>query len=132
MQCMLDDRGNALMWIARDWTIHCNSESAFPSYRLVTCLRLHSLFPRGSVPENCGDLIRPWHRTIVGTQDEISAENEAAWKETLKTICCSIIHRAEMMKHRKETGPDIMTLWKEELFAAQRILDRIHNGEELF
>ncbi|KAF5365607.1 hypothetical protein D9758_003298 [Tetrapyrgos nigripes] len=128
----ISDDGHTLTSIARDWTIHSNSESIYPSFRLVTCLRLYNLLPCGSVPANGEESLQSWRRTVIGTQHEISTENEFAWKETLRKICCSIIHRAETwMKHSEQVGSDVMTLWKEELYVARYILKRIRNGEEL-
>ncbi|THU90710.1 SET domain-containing protein, partial [Dendrothele bispora CBS 962.96] len=116
----------------KDWTLHSHSGSAYLSYRLVTALRLYELVPKGSIPPNCEDLIQCWRLTLSGMQDEISAENEAAWKRTLGGLCHTMIRRAEIVFGLgKDIGTDIETLWREEKYIAQCILDKIHNGEEL-
>jgi hypothetical protein len=82
----------------RDWTLHSSPPPAYPSYRLITALRLYHIFPvsENDVPPHHAIAIRPWQDTLLGKQEFISEQNEDAWRKTLLSICQSVADNASV------------------------------------
>jgi len=118
----------------RDWTMHFASGSAFPSYRLITAVRLFSIFPAGSIPPLSEKMLGPWKDVVLGLQEELSADCEVAWRDVLRRICTIVMNRASRAlvnpaladtDHRDS----IVALWAEERYIAERILEQTRIGE---
>lgn len=126
----------------RDWTLYCSGESAQPSWRLITALRLHRLFvSHGTIHHSA---IQVWRDVIAGNREMISDGNELAWKESLITICDTIITKAQArLDSLRSDGTEeyghgwlpwmrenIRMLWREELLVAAAVKRRTLSGEE--
>lgn len=138
VKSILEDEG---YW--GDWTLYFSEESAQPSWRLITALRLHCLcVSNNTIRRNA---IQPWRDVIAGKREMISDGNELAWKESLITICDAIITKAQAsldsLKSFKSDGAEeyghgwfpwmrenIRTLWKEELLVAAAVKQRTLRG----
>ncbi|KAE9400810.1 SET domain-containing protein [Gymnopus androsaceus JB14] len=136
---LIEEKGEAGAWMKEvlesenywgDWTMHSTSESAFPSYRLITALRLFALVlstPSSFLSE---ETLRPWKDVILGRQEDLSEDQEIAWRNVLRRICVVIVERASRALDSIDKGHEsIVTLWDEERYVAERILDLIENGE---
>ncbi len=114
--------------------MHFASGSAYPSYRLITALRLYSIFPSGPLPASAlaEEMVRPWKETVTGQRLELSGELEAAWRDVLQQVCHAVVDRAvrALANPAVKSQDSIATLWEEERYIAQCVLDRIHNGED--
>ncbi|KAF9564668.1 SET domain-containing protein [Agrocybe pediades] len=150
------NRGNVGAWMKQvlvdegywgDWTLHASSAPAHPSYRLMTALRLYHALPADlcdTVPDDTDRALQSWRNTTRGIQDNISAENEQAWRASLFTICKDILHQAKegAEKVRQidsvEISPPwlgymkraIEMMWKEDSGVAQGIIDSLTRKEE--
>ncbi|OJA21605.1 hypothetical protein AZE42_01659 [Rhizopogon vesiculosus] len=124
VRSVLEDEG---YW--GDWTLYYCAESAGPSWRLTTALRLHCLVvSNNAIHDNA---IQPWRDVKGGKRETISDENEIAWRQSLITVCDALITRAQASLHGLKndnfegcSGSDdwlpwmrenIRMLWKEEL-----------------
>ncbi|KAG2368530.1 hypothetical protein BDR07DRAFT_1390874 [Suillus spraguei] len=135
VKSVLEDEG---YW--GDWTLYCSGESAQPSWRLITALRLHCFFVSNNTIHH--KAIQPWRDVIAGKREMISDGNEIAWKESLITICDAIITKAQAsldsLKSDEEYGhgwlpwmrENIWTLWREELLVAVAVRQRILRGDD--
>ncbi|KIK38672.1 hypothetical protein CY34DRAFT_376358 [Suillus luteus UH-Slu-Lm8-n1] len=134
VKSILEDEG---YW--GDWTLYCSAGSAQPSWRLITALRLHHLFVSNNTIHH--DAIQPWRDVIAGTREMISDGNELAWRESLITICNTIIAKAQARldslksdsASAEERGhgwmrENIQTLWREELLVAAAVKKRTLSG----
>ncbi|TFK42601.1 hypothetical protein BDQ12DRAFT_676474 [Crucibulum laeve] len=127
-----------------DWTIHSSPAPAYPSYRLITALRLYSLWPP-SVTDISADAeqhLDSWRDTTLGKRDTISPENESSWRAMLSKICRSIISNARFMISRLDSEPcltsddgsgkamkkNIELLWQEQLYVAMGVENSLREG----
>ncbi|KAG1756803.1 uncharacterized protein EDB91DRAFT_1233525 [Suillus paluster] len=136
VKSVLEDEG---YW--GDWTLYCSAESAQPSWRLITALRLHHLVVNNNIHDNA---IQPWRDVIAGKQETISVGNEIAWKQSLITICDTLITRAQTsLRYLKSDDAEmysdgwlpwmrenIRTLWREELLVATVVKQCILRGDD--
>ncbi|KAG0707784.1 hypothetical protein DFH29DRAFT_597776 [Suillus ampliporus] len=139
VKSVLEDEG---YW--GDWTLYCSAESAQPSWRAITALRLHHLVvSNNTIHDNA---IQPWRDVIAGKQEMISDGNEIAWKQSLIAICDTLIARAQASLHSlKSDGAEehsssngwlpwmrenIRTLWREELLVAVVVKQRALRGDD--
>lgn len=132
VKSILEDEG---YW--GDWTLYCSAESAQSSWRLITALRLHHVFVSNNTIHHSA--IQPWRDVIAGKREMISDGNELAWKESLITICDTIIAKARARldsltsDSAEERGhgwflwmrENIRTLWREELLVAAAVKQQI-------
>ncbi|KAK7054916.1 hypothetical protein VNI00_003379 [Paramarasmius palmivorus] len=141
VEILFRDRGDAGTWAKevldennywKDYTLH----EAYPSYRLITALRLYAMLPgSGGIPQDRDTFLASWNAVVSGQQDCLSAENENLWIRVLDDeICRTVITRAEMGIARLDDklGDDVNTvraLWKEELQIAESIRIKITSGE---
>ncbi|KAG2132498.1 uncharacterized protein EDB93DRAFT_1176375 [Suillus bovinus] len=140
VKSVLQDKG---YW--GDWILYCSAESAQPSWRLITALRLHCLIVSNHTMHH--NAIQPWCDVIAGKREMISDGNELAWKELLITICDTIITKAQASLDTLESegaeyghsGSDgwlawmcenIRTLWREELSVAAAVKERTLRGDD--
>ncbi|KAG7092439.1 hypothetical protein E1B28_008794 [Marasmius oreades] len=120
----------------KDYTLHV----AYPSFRLVTALRLHAMLLVRHKTIAVGDekFLSPWLATITGQSDRISTEIESQWLTTLvDKICQPIITRAEIglnrLRGKEGLGlDDVKVLWEEEMYIVQCICENVRNGGELY
>lgn len=114
-----------------DWTMHFASGSAFSSYRLITAIRLFSIFPAGSIPLLSEEMLRPWKDVVLGRRDELSTECEAESSGVLERICTMVINRASQALANPVLADhdSIRTLWAEEQYVAHRILEQMKKGK---
>ncbi|KAF9264698.1 hypothetical protein L218DRAFT_998207 [Marasmius fiardii PR-910] len=120
----------------KDYTLHV----AYPSFRLVTALRLYAmvLARQEVIADTDRDerFLSPWLATIAGHSDTVSREVESQWLTILvEKICQPIIARANigLMKLNEREGPGVEgleVLWEEELYIAQCICEKVRNGDE--
>lgn len=140
VKSVLEDEG---YW--GDWTLYCSTESAQPSWRLITALRLHRLaVSNKTIHDNA---IQPWRDVIAGKREIISDGNEIAWKQSLTAICDTLITRAQASLHSlKSDGAEeydlgserwipwmrenMRTLWREELLVAAAVKQRTLRGDD--
>ncbi|KAG1772659.1 hypothetical protein EDD22DRAFT_859575 [Suillus occidentalis] len=138
VKSILEDEG---YW--GDWTLYCSAGSAQPSWRLITALRLHHLFVSNNTIHHSA--IQPWYDVIAGTREMVSDGNELAWKESLITICDTIITKAQARLDTLKSDSDsaeerghgwlpwmrenIRTLWREELLVTTAVKQRTLSGD---
>ncbi|KDR81593.1 hypothetical protein GALMADRAFT_239640 [Galerina marginata CBS 339.88] len=129
-----------------DWTIHSLPAPAYPSYRLITTLRLYHILPMSanSVPVDTDQVLQEWRDTTLGKRDVISQKNESLWRATLKSICSDLITEARQGVQKisliKGTGDSPMwidsartcvdTLWKEEIDVATAVVKSLEENAE--
>lgn len=108
---------------------------------MITALRLHRLIISNDNIHH--DAIQPWRDVIAGKREMISDGNELAWKESLITICDTIIAKAQArLDSLKSDGAEerghgwlpwmrenIRTLWREELLVAAAVKQRTLSGD---
>ncbi|KAF8844979.1 SET domain-containing protein [Paxillus ammoniavirescens] len=124
-----------------NWTLHSTSDSAQPSWRLITALRLHHLVVEIGSTED--DDIQVWRDVVAGKLERISDDNERAWRETVILMCDLLISRAEhsiVSGSLEDTIRDntwiqwmqenVRALWREELFVAKAVKQSILRGDE--
>jgi hypothetical protein len=129
----------------RDWTLHSSPSPAYPSYRLITALRLYHLaFGSGSDSIIRERVLGPWQDTLHGRCNMVSEENEIAWRESLIQICEILMRRAETGIHTlaertvdfKDVSwlgrmqDNIKVLWQEEALVAAAVVQSIRQGAE--
>lgn len=124
-----------------NWTLHSTPDSAQPSWRLITALRLYHLAVTvGSADE---DAIQPWRDVVTGKRCRVSSENEQSWRKTVVLLCDMLIKRAEKYialdstqnKHKEDTWArwmleNIQSLWREEVFVAKAVRESMLRGDE--
>ncbi|KAA1471189.1 SET domain-containing protein [Dentipellis sp. KUC8613] len=130
-----------------DWTLHSSPRPAYPSYRLITALRLYHICP--DVPDHgvlSDSSVQIWRSTVYGQTDVISGVNEAAWRKTLLQICRGIEERAQSSVERIDsqqavTGEaseawlgwaldNVRRLWMEEMLVSREVARSVEAGEE--
>lgn len=115
--------------------MHTLASEGWPSYRLMTALRLlHILAPQlNCMPSNL--LLDEWRNTTLGKQDIISEDNERRWRDCLMGICETIIVGAEegilkIKRVNKDSSEDwiesakcfIEKLWEEEKYVGREVI----------
>ncbi|KAJ3779332.1 SET domain-containing protein [Lentinula raphanica] len=144
VDAFLVDKGETGSWLKeiltlenywRDWTMHYASGSVFPSYRLVTALRLLAIFPSGSLLPTASseDLLRPWKDVVLGKRETLANKYEDIFRSILRDVCTTVIERATkaLQRCKLKEQESIMVLWLEERYVAERMLDLIESGEVL-
>ena len=127
----------------RDWTLHNSPSPAYPSFRLITALRLYNVTfrPAANIVEREEDL-EPWRDTLLGQRNIVSEENETSWRETLIQICEILIRRAgtgicglAMLNVDFKSASwfawmqdNIRALWQEEAFVAAAVAKSVRQG----
>lgn len=133
----------------RNWTIHASPAPAYPSYRLITALRLLYIMPdlySGGVPDSSevDALLQPWRNTVLGRASLISDRNEAAWRQTLAEMCAQLARRGqERVRALKQlmvgegssswwswARNNVMKLWEEEVEVALAVRASVEDGLE--
>ena len=130
----------------RDWTLHSTPETAYPSYRLITTLRLYHIFSEGvnTVPRNSEHMVEMWRDVTLGNRDVISQENESRWRSTLDRLCNDVIQDAKrgLIKVRDIRVADeengwveyakefIEMLWREEMDVGCAVLKSVEEGAD--
>lgn len=128
--------------------MHGSPTPAYPSYRLVTALRLlHINIANAGVERESMIELQAWRGVTHGRRDVISRENEAAWRATLVGICEGVARRAEgalkelanMVRGETRQGhckwddwmmDNMRLLWVEEQEVARAVIESIERGEE--
>ncbi|KAF8163286.1 hypothetical protein B0H34DRAFT_694841 [Crassisporium funariophilum] len=105
VEALFDQKGATGLWMKEvlvqegywgDWTMHSTPAQAFPSYRLITALRIfHLVANTDTVPEDSESLLEIWRDTTLGKRGIISEENERLWRATSMRLCGSLIEEAE-------------------------------------
>ncbi|EGO18582.1 hypothetical protein SERLADRAFT_454156 [Serpula lacrymans var. lacrymans S7.9] len=128
-----------------DWTLHCSPTYVYPSYRLISALRLHHLISTRNKENLLHDeVLQPWRDVISGRRDIISEDNEVGWRQTLVDICTAIIKRAKNVFENNTVSSidvegcpwfsymdkSIMMLWREELLVARSVRQSVLQGRE--
>jgi len=129
-----------------DWTLHSTPTTAYPSYRLITALRLYHIFSEdvNDVPPDPDHLVDIWRDTTVGKRDAISEENESRWRLTLECLCNDLVRDAKggLTRVRDIQTPDhengwlgfvkvsIETLWREEIDVGCAVLKSLKEGAD--
>lgn len=133
---MSDYFGPAIDKHSRDWTLHSSLTGSlgYPSFRLITALRLYHLVPAGADIQVSEETLQRWRETLLGRTEFISESNESEWHETLLNICRTLKERTE--KWMKDYGrssdsrlENIKILWDEERFVATAVIDSIERHE---
>ena len=129
--------------ILRDWTLHTTPATAYPSYRLITTLRLYHIFSDdvNTVPPESDQMVDTWRDVTLGKRDAISQENESRWRSTLECLCNDVIQDAKrgLIKVRdiqvdQENGWEefgkifIEMLWREEMDVGCAVLKSLEEG----
>lgn len=132
---------------SRDWTVHSSPSPAYPSYRLITALKLLNIVDSDATePPSRSEskrLLERWKDVVNGLADVISPENEHRWRGMLTAICGQLIKRARVGLdavggvHAEGTRGwigwmkgNIRCLWQEELEVAQAVVQSVESGEE--
>jgi len=128
-----------------DWTLHSSPLPASPSFRVTSALRLHAMFCESSViPKPVDDVLRPWRKTLLGITDQVSGDNERAWRIILQQICRRLIEEGRRGKVRAAgvelrvgsnqwvgwMRSNIESLWDEQVVVAEAVLESIRDGVE--
>lgn len=130
----------------RDWTLHSRPGTAYPSYRLITTLRLYHIFPDdvNTVPPDSDHMVDMWRDITLGKRDAISQENESRWRWTLERLCNDMIQDAKRglikvrdmqvidqesswVEYAKES---IGMLWREEMDVGCAVLKSLEEGAD--
>jgi hypothetical protein len=127
----------------RDWTLHSSPSPAYPSYRLITALRLyHTTFGSASDANIDEEALKPWQDTLLGVRTMVSEENETAWRQSLVQICATLISRAEAGISELVTRTmgfkdvpwlawmqdNVKALWREEALVASAVAESVRQG----
>lgn len=113
------------------------SNFGYPSFRLITALRLYSL--QDPLED---ESLRCWEDTLMGRRDIVSDDNDLLWRRVLLDICHELIQRAQTgisILNTSVSGEEnrfwvswaknnIRTLWNEEALVAASVVDSIKNG----
>ncbi|KAF7793000.1 hypothetical protein EIP86_004105 [Pleurotus ostreatoroseus] len=131
-----------------DWTLHSSPPPAYPSYRLVTLLRLYQLFAdcaqeQEPPPDSEARLAR-WRSVLAGRSEYVSKANEDGWRAVLIALCVTVGQRAreglkrveEPLLVASEKSPgwlpwmlqNIRLLWLEELEVAEAVVESVRAG----
>lgn len=132
-----------------DWTIHSSPSPAYPSYRLITALRLgHISVSSADCTEGSGAALHAWRDTTLGRRQVVSEENEAGWRATLVKICEIVAQRAggalnELENKSRDGGKgedrcewdgwmmgNMRLLWAEEREVARAVMQSVERGDE--
>ena len=136
---------NLIFWAHRDWTLHSTPAPAYPSYRLITALRLYDIFPDNvnTVPLDSDYLVDMWRDTMLGKRYVISEENEGRWRVTLERLCNDLVQDATrgLIRVRDIQIPEvhesgweefvkmsIEMLWREEIKVGCAVLKSLEEG----
>ncbi|PFH54371.1 hypothetical protein AMATHDRAFT_135273 [Amanita thiersii Skay4041] len=126
-----------------DWTIHSYPKPAYPSYRLITALRLyHVISPQATlVPAAAEGGVKLWRETLLGVREVISIENECEWEKTLVEVCRKVTTEAKrgvlIVKSAEIEGKSgwemgaqnmISWLWMEEEYVGGAVLKEVEEG----
>ncbi|KIJ69446.1 hypothetical protein HYDPIDRAFT_106062 [Hydnomerulius pinastri MD-312] len=124
-----------------NWVLHSTKDSAQPSWRLITALRLHHLVVGAGTAED--DTIQVWRDVIAGKRERISDDNEQLWRGTVVHLCDVVVSRAEQNLRSSSGGfasgqdtwvpwmhENIRTLWREELLVARAVKESVLRGDE--
>lgn len=132
----------------RDWTLHSAPEIAYPSYRLITTLRLYHIFSADDVntvlPPDSDHIIDIWRDVTLGKRDAISQENESRWRLTLERLCNDVVQDAkrglikvcDIQVGDEENGwvefakVFIEMLWREEMDVGCAVLQSLKEGAD--
>ena len=130
----------------RDWTLHSTPTAAYPSYRLITTLRLYHIFSDdvNTVLLDSDHIVEMWRDVTLGKRDAISQENESRWRSTLERLCNDVIQDAKrgLMRVRdiqvvdQENGwveiskVSIDMLWREEMDVGCAVLKSLEEGAD--
>ena len=131
----------------RDWTLHSTPATAYPSYRLITTLRLYHIFSddANTVPPDSDHIVEMWRDVTLGKRDDISQENESRWRSTLECLCNDVIQDAKrgLIKIRDIQVVDqetngwvefakvfIEMLWREEMDVGCAVLKSLEEGAD--
>lgn len=125
--------------------MHSSPEPAYPSYRLITALRLYHIPVTESTELERDHLLQLWRDTFLGRRECVSECNESAWRETLVDICQILVERATTRMTAIDAEirevvdsevwgswmqGNIKMLWEEELFVAKAVMQSVQNGEQ--
>lgn len=130
----------------RDWTLHSTPAAAYPSYRLITTLRLYHIFSDDNtvLPPDSDHMVDIWRDVTMGKRDAISQENESRWRSTLARLCNDVIQDAKRgsIKVRDIQVVDqencwvefakafIEMLWREEMDVGGAVLKSLEEGAD--
>jgi hypothetical protein len=127
----------------RDWTLHSTTTTAYPSYRLITALRLFHIFSDdvSTILPDSDHLVDMWRDTALGKRDVVSQENEYRWRSTLKRLCDDLVQYAQRglitvrdIQVDDESGwvgfvkVGIEVLWREEIDVGCAVLKSLEEG----
>ena len=123
--------------LARDWTMHSRPTPAYPSYRLISALRLLHAVP-GNTGREFEEACELWRSVLVGQAEIVSEENEKAWREGLLQICGKASTRAAMAIASCRSGhlerpsnwveKNVEMLWREEREVAEAVAASVRAG----
>ena len=128
----------------RDWTLHSTPTTAYPSYRLITTLRLYHIFSDdvNTVPADSAHMVEMWRDVTLGKRDAISQENESRWRSTLERLCNDVIQDAKrgLIKVRdiqidqenswvEFAKVSIEMLWREEMDVGYAVLKSLEDAD---
>ncbi|KAJ7582731.1 hypothetical protein C8J56DRAFT_792317 [Mycena floridula] len=102
-----------------DWTLHSWNESSYPSFRLITALRLYC-------GQDSDETIRRWYDTVMGRVDHISETNERAWRDLLAGLCQHVFAGDE----KQMSDPRLVALWQEQILVAKSVHACIIEGKQ--
>lgn len=129
----------------RDWTLHSTPATAYPSYRLITTLRLYHIFSDdvNTVPSDSDHMVDIWKDVTLGKRDFISQENESRWRSTLERLCNDTIQDAKrglikVCDIQVDQGSgwvefakvSIEMLWREEMDVGCAVLKSLEEGAD--
>lgn len=123
--------------MCRDWTLHLTRDSAYPSFRVLTALRLFSLVCTLSQENLNENAIRLWRETLAGRRDNISPDNERRTRLTLDRVCSQLVKRGErgletvkgMERNENGASGTVEKLWIEEILVARAVAECIAGGD---
>lgn len=127
----------------RDWTLHSTPATAYPSYRLITTLRLYHIFSNDINTVPADSMVEMWRDVALGKSDAISQENESRWRSTLERLCNDVIQDAKrgLIKVRdvqvdqendwvEFAKVSIEMLWREEMNVGNAVLKSLEEGAD--
>ncbi|EKM55430.1 uncharacterized protein PHACADRAFT_94457 [Phanerochaete carnosa HHB-10118-sp] len=128
-----------------DWTMHSQPTPAHPSYRLVSALRLLHAAADDATEDVLDRALEQWRAVLWGQVEQISEENEKAWRNTLPLMCQRIARKARaeiqsMQRHGLQPNgledpawkgwmlKNIDMLWREEYEVAEAVGESVRVG----
>lgn len=124
--------------------MHSQPAPAHPSYRLISALRLLQAVPDGAQGDTFDHAVEHWRTVLWGQADQISEENEKAWRSMLLEICQHITRKAKtevqsvQQRAHKSRSEDpswtewmlknIEMLWREEYEVGEAVAESIRAG----